>query len=285
MAKTLTATVTGSIQYTYTKTRTIANTVESKTVTQATNYTSGAAANQAEIIYSEQVTVTAASPNQDFDLYESLTDVFGDTLSFEHVRAMEVRNLSTTSGDDIYFGPLGLDNGFSSPWGGDASAKNSIRAGGALLIDAPRDGFAIETTSQNLRAQYQGTSGSINVQVVFMGTTGDLVSSSSSSSSLAFSSSSSSSSSSVAVSSSSGSSSSSYSSSSSSSVAFSSSSSSSSVVFSSSSLQSVSSSSQSSGSSSSSSSGGSSYSSSSGGSSLSSSSSSSSSASSTSSQG
>ena len=146
MAKTLTATLTGQVKYVYTKTRTIADTSESKTIEQSTSYTNGGAANQVQVLYAEQLIVTAALPNQNLDLYGALTDIFGDTLNFEHIKAILVRNKSTTVGDDVYFGPLGVDNPLASPWGGDTTAKNAIRAGGAFQIDAPLDGLVSSST-------------------------------------------------------------------------------------------------------------------------------------------
>lgn len=206
MSKTLTARATCQVQYTYKEVDAIGNTTkQAERAGGDTTFADGDAANQMEIMYSNRLTLTAGSPNQDLDLYGTLTDYFGDTINMEFVRAILVWNRSTTAGDDIYWGPLSQANGFAHPWGTDNDGYSRVRASGKDYKEAPLDGFKVESDEQILRFQYQGTSGSINVDVYIWGTVGDLESSSSSSSSSA--SSSSSSSSSVGVSSSSSSSS------------------------------------------------------------------------------
>lgn len=222
MTKTLTAVSTSSIAYVYKNADTIGSPQEQTTAQNKVTYTSGGGTNQVNAMFRAAYTLTTGSPDQDVTLIGVLEDVFGESLSFNRIRSILVKNTSTTDNDDIHFGPQGIANGTGNVFGDDVDGKLTIRPGGSVLIEAPRQGYELNDDEMAIRLHYAGVSGSITVQIVIMGSTGGVVSSSSSS--VIFSSSSSSSSSdssSVAISSSS---SSSESGSSSSSVAVSSSS-------------------------------------------------------------
>ena len=198
---TLTATATAQINYTYTKTDNTAGwaTNEQQLVSQITSFTAGDGANKAESVYREAFSVTSGSPNKDFDLFGSLTDVFGDTINIEQLKVIFVKNSSTTAGDLLYVGPLGASNPLLAPFM-DADGGVVVQPGGSFFLNAPREGFSITATAQTVRVQYQGSSATIAVEAVFIGSAGDLESSSSSSQSslsISFSSSSSSSTSSI----------------------------------------------------------------------------------------
>jgi hypothetical protein len=59
-------------------------------LSQATNFTNGAGANQVDRVWSDNVTVTASS-TQAIDLAGSLTDPFGASLTFVRIKAVFVR--------------------------------------------------------------------------------------------------------------------------------------------------------------------------------------------------
>jgi len=182
MATNLSATVTGGINYSYTKSDTLNAVSEALSMNTANSYAFGKGSSKAEIIYRARVTVTTGSPNQDITLYGVLADVFGDDVDIEVLRGIYIHNRSTTAGDNIYVGPLGVSNPLLGPWI-DADGNNKVGPGGTLLLDNPLDGYALENDADTIRIQYQGTSGSIDVDVCFLGNEGDFVSSSSSSTS------------------------------------------------------------------------------------------------------
>lgn len=193
MAKTLASTVTLSIQYTYTNSDNLGNTIESATQQNQSAYTTGDVANRVELVYRAEVTVGAGA-NVDVDIFSSVTDVFGDSVTMEVVRAMLIKNTATTTGLFLNVGPKSVANGFIEPWGDDADAFNRVGPSGAIGFDSPVDGYNVETTEQIIRFHNPGGTALV-AELTIIGTSGDLEessSSSSSSSSVAFSSSSSS---------------------------------------------------------------------------------------------
>ena len=190
MAKTLASTVTMSIQYTYTKSDNLGNTIESATQQNQSQYTTGDTGNQAEIVYRAEITVGAGA-NVDVDIFSSVEDVFGDSVTIEIVRSMLIKNTATTAGLFLNVGPKGVANGFVEPWGDDADAFNRVGPSGAIGFDSPVDGYNVETDEQIIRFHNPGGTALV-AELTIIGTSGDLEESSSSSSSVAFSSSSSS---------------------------------------------------------------------------------------------
>lgn len=189
-ATALTAKVTAGINFTYGKTDVVNTIEEALNLYNTAAYTFGLGNNKAEVLYRTRVTVTTGSPNSDFAVFGTLSDIFGDTVNVEILRAIYVHNRSTTSGDNVYVGPLSASNPLLLPWV-DANGRVKVGPGGTFLLDCPLDGYAIEDNADTFRIQYQGASGSIDVDVAFFGNSGDFVSSSSSSTSSASSSSSS----------------------------------------------------------------------------------------------
>lgn len=179
MATAATAKVKAQVTYTYSKADTITTVEHTHTLTNETSYTYGTGDSQYDVLYRRTYTVTA---NTDVTLYNTLTDIYGDTVNVEILRAIYIHNKSTTSGDNIYVGPLSCSNPLLAPWV-NADGKNKVGPGGTLLIDCPKDGYTLADDADTIRLQYQGTSGSIDVEFLVLGSAGDYVSSSSSSTS------------------------------------------------------------------------------------------------------
>jgi hypothetical protein len=74
-------------------------------------FSSGTAADAINGMYAETLTFTASTP-QTIDL-RSLTDIFGDALQFQKVRALLIRVKSTTDGASLALAP-GASNGMTS---------------------------------------------------------------------------------------------------------------------------------------------------------------------------
>ena len=178
MATNLTAKVTASVNVsTYAKTDTIGETTRAEIMQAVTSYAFGTGASKCDLLYFARTAVTG---NTDLNLRGTLEDIFGDTINSEIIRAIYVHNRSTTTGDNIHVGPLGVGDAFLLPWV-DSGGHNLVGPGGTLLLDNPSDGYAITETADTIRIQYQGTSGSIDVDIAILGVAGDLVSSSSTS--------------------------------------------------------------------------------------------------------
>ena len=132
---TLTASVKASIQTTNKRIDEMGTATESKKTEQNSSYTSGQGDDQVQQHYRKEQGVT--SSDWDLDLYSSLTDVFGQSIIFERIRSVLVRNRSTVDGDNINVGPLSQANGWKAPWNGDNDAANTVPPSGCLLLDAP----------------------------------------------------------------------------------------------------------------------------------------------------
>lgn len=177
---TLTATTIASIQTLNRRADELGTATESKKTEQKTSYSSGQGDTNVQQHYRREET---RNSDWDLDLYSSLTDVFGQTIIFERIRSVLVRNRTVANpGDYINVGPLGVANGWKAPFDGDNDARVRIPPGGCFLIDAPLGvGYEVTTTSQMLRIEHDATSANIIVQVEIIGIGGTLESSSSSS--------------------------------------------------------------------------------------------------------
>ena len=178
MARTVEATVTCQVEYSYSSVDLFGTTKEPAIFLQRSSY---AETGETDRLYRERYTVTSAAPNRDLDLDGALSDNFGLAADFQNVRAVAVKNLSTTAGDILWAGPLGLAHGMIEPFGGDTSGRVAIYPGGFAVFDAPKVAFGLDLTHHAIRVQYQGISGSIAFEVLFMGRGGSLDESSSSS--------------------------------------------------------------------------------------------------------
>lgn len=181
MSKTLTATVSALIAYLFSDVEDIATVRENQVGEHTYAYTSGKGAGKLNTIYRAEFTLTTGSPTQDLNL-RTILDPVNEACEFEQVKLILVKNLATTVSDDIKIGPQSVANGFIEPWNDAAAGVNVVQPGGCLLIDAPNDGFDVESTEAVIRLAYAGTSGSIDVEIWIAGTSGDLEESSSSSS-------------------------------------------------------------------------------------------------------
>ena len=179
MATTLSVKIKGEFNIiSYGKADDLSTPTESLNLSESTTYSFGLGDNKAEVIYRARLTVTGTTT---LDLYGTLTDIFGDTVNIEILRAIYVHNRSTTSGDNIRVGPAG-SNAMITPFV-DANGRVSVGPGGTFVLDCPKDGYAAAVNADTLQIVYSGVSGSIDVDVALLGNSGDFVSSSSSSSS------------------------------------------------------------------------------------------------------
>lgn len=142
----------------------------SKFTDAATEFTDGESANQAEFIWADRRTVTFATGTDDIDLYGSLTDVFGVTLNTKVVKTLVVYNRSTTAGQDLLLGGAS-SNQFDTIFDAVGTSVATVRAGGFVAFHAPRDGYAVtSSTADVLRVQHDGSVGDITYDILLIGT-------------------------------------------------------------------------------------------------------------------
>lgn len=95
------------------------------------SFTSGTAAGEADLCWSDRRTV-AASATDTIDLAGGGLKSLGASVNFAKVTAIIIRNRSTTAGDVLQVGPAAA-NGFVGPWV-DASDLNSISPEGFAVF-------------------------------------------------------------------------------------------------------------------------------------------------------
>lgn len=135
-----------------------------------TEYADGESANQAEFIWADRRTVTLATTNDDIDLYGSLTDAFGETLNIKVVKTLVIYNRSTTAGEDLLVGGAS-SNQFDTLFDAVGTSVATVRAGGFVAFHAPRDGYAVtSSTADVLRVQHDGSVGDITYDILVIGT-------------------------------------------------------------------------------------------------------------------
>ena len=114
--------------------------------------------------------VTTGSTTDDLDLSGSLTNVFGETVSFSTIRALIIHNRATVVGDDLDVGGAAA-NPLTSIHDGSGTAKYTIRASGIDFKWAPLDGYAVSGGSADtLRITHAGSTEAIYYDIVIIGT-------------------------------------------------------------------------------------------------------------------
>jgi hypothetical protein len=129
----------------------------------------GAAADQADTIWSDQRTVAAAA-HDDLDLTNLTHTLFGSTLAIDlaSVKAIFIVNTSTTSGDLLRL-DSSVANACTAPFGGSATSLVEIGADSALLLSSKKDGWTVDSTHKILRVA-NPSADSITYSIVILGT-------------------------------------------------------------------------------------------------------------------
>lgn len=121
--------------------------------------------------YSSPSTPLAASSSTTFDLAGSLEDIYGNAITFAKVKAIVVKNLSTTAGVDLSLGP-NSSNGFGGSNGvwGDVSDRSTIQAQGLFFWYDPNGVAVTAGTADTLYLANLSGSASCAYQILILGT-------------------------------------------------------------------------------------------------------------------
>ena len=122
----ITSGVTGSI----TSTNVLGSTKEDINLSTLEQFTGGTGAGQVDTFYAAQITV-AASSSTTLALNGSLTDAFGNTVNFLHVKAILIVAASGNT-NDVLVQP-GASNAFTGPFGG-TSPTLAVSPGETFLL-------------------------------------------------------------------------------------------------------------------------------------------------------
>lgn len=124
----------------------------------------GTGANQANQIFSDTRTLASAA-NETLDLSGSLTNAFGESVTFTKLKAMIVQNKGTT---DLTIGNA-ASNQFASFLGG-ATQTLVVPAGGVLVLTAPgANGFAVTAGTGDQLKFTNGSGASLDYDLVLIG--------------------------------------------------------------------------------------------------------------------
>lgn len=131
----------------------------------ATEMQTGTSDSQSDRAYHVRATVAATSADT-YDLAGTLTDAFGDTLTFVEVTAIVVYNRATTTGLTISVG--GGTNAFSS-WL--AAANDEVKCGpsGMVVVTSPVDGHTVTAGTGDILEIDNATASSIEYDLVVIG--------------------------------------------------------------------------------------------------------------------
>lgn len=164
MVKTASGSLVSTISWVYQNADDIATTKDVKEISHSEALASGTGNSQMDVVHRARVTPTNATP-VDIDL-TALTDVFGEVIDFQTIRAIHIENKSTTTAENILVGPLSEATPFITPWNDDADAANTIGPSGVLALSSPIDGF--DQGGGALRISTTVVAG-VNVDIVLLG--------------------------------------------------------------------------------------------------------------------
>lgn len=151
---------------TYTGTNDLADVSASVNQRNKMSIASGNGASQADKMFSDTRTV-AGSADDDLDLYGTLTDPLGATLSFASIKAIYIK-AGASNANDLSIGPA-ASNGFLGPWA-DASDRVKLKAGEVFLItNRAATGWAVTASTADILRVTNTGSGSVTYDIILIG--------------------------------------------------------------------------------------------------------------------
>lgn len=132
-----------------------------------TELTSGTGSSAVDLEYIAQRTITA-SANNDIDLAGSLTDRFGNTITFVKIKGIWLK-ASSSNTNSVILKP-GAANGFTGPFGA-ATHTLTIPPGGILMLCAPVSGWTVTAgTGDIINEANSGAGSSVVYDLHIIGT-------------------------------------------------------------------------------------------------------------------
>ncbi len=153
-----------NLVYSATEFLTVAQAVPSIEKPQA--WTSGTGNNQVNRYYEETIEDLNGSVNR--DLFGSLVDQFGNTLSLATVKELFILNKSTVSGETLEISGNFVTGVLWADWVDDA-AKITIGPGGIYHVRNPIDGYTV-TNATAERITLDAAANTFDVDLIILGT-------------------------------------------------------------------------------------------------------------------
>lgn len=170
MAKTLTGNLDITTSWAYQNSNDISVVKDTKTLKILSQvWSNGTGPNQINFKYHDRRTVTLSTLTDDIDLAGVLADVFGDTITFIHIKEIVILNRATVSGEDLLIGGAAA-NAWNQPFNGSATAKDDCWASGIWVRSAPLSGIPVTAgSSDTLRVAHNGSVDDIDYDIVIKG--------------------------------------------------------------------------------------------------------------------
>jgi len=128
--------------------------------------TSGTSTNQAQQMFTDSRAL-AASTSESIDLAASLTNGFGQTITFTAIKCIYIENLSTST---TTFSIGGAASNQFINWVADASDIIKIRPGGCVLLMAPdATGYAVTAATGDILKVLNDHSAEQTYKIVIIG--------------------------------------------------------------------------------------------------------------------
>ena len=128
--------------------------------------TDGAGAGEMDLLWSDQRTLSA-SATEDLDLYGSLVDSFGTTMSFTRMRLLVVKAADDNT-NNVVIGGAAANTMLN--WVSDATDKVVVKPGGILYLYAPdTTGYAVTSGTGDLLTITNGGAGSSVTYDIYIG--------------------------------------------------------------------------------------------------------------------
>lgn len=168
MAQSLSATVLANFIATLSQTIGAAPSVSPINYPLSFNFTDGSGANKVHQCWSSLARSIALSSNETLDLSGSLTDAFGNSITFTKVKAILIAAANTNVNDVVVGGAA--SNGFISPFGG-ATHQVNVKPGGLLLMVAPdANGLAVTaSTADQLKITNSSSGSAVVYDIIIIG--------------------------------------------------------------------------------------------------------------------
>jgi hypothetical protein len=165
MADTLTSLVRLLVSGTYTKDLDLADPTDRLNKTYEQAFESGTASEQCNLVFHDTRSL-ANSASEDLDLAGSLSSAFGATLTYAKIKAIIIKNNSTTQ--TLTVGGAAANQFIN--WVADPTDKINIPPSGFFCLVAPLAGFAVTAGTGDLLKIANGAAGDVaTYDIVLLG--------------------------------------------------------------------------------------------------------------------
>lgn len=146
----------------FTKALDLSTPSESISINQSQTFTDGTGSNQIGEIWHDTRTITGS---ENLDLFGTLTNAFGETVSFAAVKILFIHNKATTTAFDLTLSGSFLENDLL----GGTTPTIVLGPGGVCLLTSPMDGFDVTATTDDTLTVNSGAN-SVAYDILLAGT-------------------------------------------------------------------------------------------------------------------